>query len=507
MRRWIPAVSNEAGLALPLAFFALVILSTILLAFLSVALMEPQMSQANTESAAALQLANACVDLAYDELAGSQPWGGYLAGATVERPWRDLIAWRTMPGLTSDFGECAAWIRNDIFDPDDRRMTGLERVDPRATRDENATVLLRASGRIHGVSRTLVFVVSAAYLPDPQCALCFTGPRARTDLQWTSHAHEDGWPYNHRTGAPTIGATKYAILAPNDERSRDIIADLIRRYPPEDAVCAYFEVPEPCPGIEGHHAMEVDGLSAVTGRPLVRWSNPGQGSQGVQIWPNIPERLRITPQIIQKFIEDAKVNADVTYEVPRDPRDRRSTLTDVGRICRSDWRSQMCWGTDLRPKIVYLHGRRSDRSDPDAYTLTFDGEFTVYGLVIAEGVNLAFKGDVRAGKHNRLYGLTIVSGENVRVDWLQHTEGLSYGALVINDNGSPEAPNPNFSTAANTHDAPDLVDQLGRAPIVLLQADPEWQFHGTYSSPTALEMTFRMRNLVRTRSYREEIAP
>lgn len=66
---WARRVSNEHGVALPVALFALVSLSGLLLAFLSLATMEPTIAQNQDASTRALHIAEAGLELALSQLA------------------------------------------------------------------------------------------------------------------------------------------------------------------------------------------------------------------------------------------------------------------------------------------------------------------------------------------------------------------------------------------------------------------------------------------------------
>lgn len=76
---------NESAVALPMALFALVILSRLLLAFLTLAAMEPFIARNHDASARALYIAAEGVELASSQLASSS--------------WQPAFSTLSLPGL------------------------------------------------------------------------------------------------------------------------------------------------------------------------------------------------------------------------------------------------------------------------------------------------------------------------------------------------------------------------------------------------------------------------
>ena len=72
MKPWVGPIRNEKGVALPLALFALMMLSGLLLVFLSMAGMEPSIAANLSDATRARYLADGGIEWAFDTL-GSRP--------------------------------------------------------------------------------------------------------------------------------------------------------------------------------------------------------------------------------------------------------------------------------------------------------------------------------------------------------------------------------------------------------------------------------------------------
>ena len=68
MRPWVGPIRNEKGVALPLALFALMMLSGLLLVFLSMAGMEPSIAANLSDATRARYLADGGIEWAFDTL-------------------------------------------------------------------------------------------------------------------------------------------------------------------------------------------------------------------------------------------------------------------------------------------------------------------------------------------------------------------------------------------------------------------------------------------------------
>ena len=163
MRSHIRAVRGEKGVALPLALFALLMLTGLLAAFLTMSGMEPSMAANLNDVVRARYVAEAGVEWAFDQLVLNTNWNGLLAtnGGV-------MASGQTLPGFAPGFGTYAAQIRNDDQNGDPA-LTGLPLdggvVGGNPATDTNGAVILTASGTYQGVTRQIQVVVRRVPIP------------------------------------------------------------------------------------------------------------------------------------------------------------------------------------------------------------------------------------------------------------------------------------------------------------------------------------------------------
>src|SRR3990172_5748852 len=209
MKSWVRTARTERGVALPLALFALVMLSGLLLAFLSMSGMEPQISANLTEVARSRYLAEAGVEWAYDQLATNMNWNAILVGADLNPNTVD--DGRMTPGVlpaplnNAAFGTFTATLRNDSG-AGDAALTGqlacngqgasdCPGANPNTT-DTNGVVILTAAGTYRGVTRQIQVVLRRLNLPPFPGS--YSMPGVQSDL-WFQNANFDidgrDWEY------------------------------------------------------------------------------------------------------------------------------------------------------------------------------------------------------------------------------------------------------------------------------------------------------------------------
>ena len=105
MRKTRALLNNEQGVAIVLAVMVLLVLTGILLAFLSVSALEPQISRNVADTARARYLAEAGVEIGFNLLVNTgdaaQSFTPALAGATGTNPWVTLVNNGTLSGVTT----------------------------------------------------------------------------------------------------------------------------------------------------------------------------------------------------------------------------------------------------------------------------------------------------------------------------------------------------------------------------------------------------------------------
>lgn len=158
-------------MALPLALFALVILSGLLLALLSMTAMEPAISANLTDVARARYLAEAGIEWAFDQLipASGQTngWDHILVRDGGQGVEISQTGGQTLPGLPAGTGTFTVSVRND-HQRTDGQISGW--VDPATNRpapdpggpgsDTNGIILLTATGNVNGAIRQIQVVMS-----------------------------------------------------------------------------------------------------------------------------------------------------------------------------------------------------------------------------------------------------------------------------------------------------------------------------------------------------------
>jgi len=145
---------NDQGVALPLALLVLLTLSALLLAFVSMAGMEPQISRNLNDTTKARYLADTGVEYAYDQLVAL---GSLNAALQTNCPQScgQLANGLSLPGLPATSGTFSVTVRNDN-QPGDNQITGVA-PEPAAnvTTDTNNIVIVVATGTYNNMTRTV----------------------------------------------------------------------------------------------------------------------------------------------------------------------------------------------------------------------------------------------------------------------------------------------------------------------------------------------------------------
>jgi hypothetical protein len=209
MNMWRKTMGDQRGIAAPLAMYTLVLLSVLLLAFVSMAAQEPQVSRNLVDMTQARYVADAGVEWAFDTLVTTPDWSTILqtGGGT-------MVSNQTLPGLTAAFGTYTVVARNDTL-AGDLAITGQPALDPSgsATVDSNGFLILTSTGTVNGVTRQIQVVVRRLQLPPFPGVVNEPGVQADT-YNSTTVFQIDGRDYNRDgTFGPGNGLTnlKYGI--------------------------------------------------------------------------------------------------------------------------------------------------------------------------------------------------------------------------------------------------------------------------------------------------------
>lgn len=211
MKPWTRTVRNERGVALPLALFALVMLTGLLLAFLTMAGMEPEMAANLSDVARARYVADAGIEWAYDQLVTNTGWSNVLLGNDLVTNTADDGVMTPVgipaPLNTPNFGTFTVVVRNDNQNGD-AALTGLAACNaggasdcgpnlPTKTNDNNGAVIVTATGTYRGITRQVQVVLRRVTLPP------FSGsynvPGAQADLSFSNANFTiDGRDYEYK---------------------------------------------------------------------------------------------------------------------------------------------------------------------------------------------------------------------------------------------------------------------------------------------------------------------
>ncbi len=377
-------VSDEKGVALPLALFALVMLSGLLLAFLNMAGMEPMVAANLNDVTRARYVAEAGAEWGFDQLvfAAAQPNGWNTLLSTNGGQMANNMA---LPGLTATSGTFSVRLRNDTL-PNDTQITG-QPVDPGGpTVDSNNIVILISTGTYNGATRQIQQVVSHSDLNLPGglnlpglgtnttfSGNSFTITGNDTNLDDTGGNCPSGWGIG-------VGdsATELLVQASLTQQQKD----------------------------------------NVTGKR----QNPALAGQGDNTIAPDPS---LTPAQIAKFVDTVKRYADISLQASGS---NHLTYQDIGSTCTSNQNDPTCWGTRSNPKIVYVKGTL----DPTQafYALTVSGTSTGAGILIVED------GDVFLAGNFRWEGLIVITGQYVGLRYGGGGNQTVYGGAVVNETAS-----------------------------------------------------------------------
>jgi Tfp pilus assembly protein PilX len=203
MRRPRQTLRNERGIALILAVLVLLCLTGLVVAYLSVSALEPQISANLAAASRARYLAEAGIEQGFNVLVntadGSNSWSGLLATATAGAPWVAVpgLTNASIPGATNG-GTFSVTIRNDNG-ATDTSITGLTAgtnpvMDNSPTADNNRVVIMRATGTFGTMTKTIEVVVRRVALPPFPGAVNIPGRQSDTYVN-TAGIDIDGRDY------------------------------------------------------------------------------------------------------------------------------------------------------------------------------------------------------------------------------------------------------------------------------------------------------------------------
>jgi Tfp pilus assembly protein PilX len=202
MRNWRIRLGNERGVALVLALMMLLALTGLLLAFISVSALEPQISRNLADTARARYLAEAGLEVGFATLVNTgdaaQSFTPAVASGTSGAPWVPLINNGTIANVTTGgaaaeaafAGTYTVIVRNDALTGDSAltgQAAGSNAVPAEtASADTNKIVIMRSTGTFNGATKTIEVVVRRQQLPPFPGAVNLPGLQTDTFINKTS---------------------------------------------------------------------------------------------------------------------------------------------------------------------------------------------------------------------------------------------------------------------------------------------------------------------------------
>jgi Tfp pilus assembly protein PilX len=424
MNRFRAIARDEQGIAVVLGLVALLALTALVLAFLSISSFEPQIAANLTSATQARYLAEAGIEKAFDGLAATTDWSTALTGAAADCS-TGVVAPGTTSGatlstLTSASGTYTVLVRNDCFIGNsstsaDNLITGVAR-DGTGTTDTNNRLILISTGTITAgsstASRTIKVVVKKIQLPTINGALTFPGLNSDVNFSgssFTIRGQDTNTDLTNGTGAPVFGIA----VGTNNNSNLDTVRTALANNQQNDVSGKDASADNGC-------TTSCDPAPANTFTNGVRTTS-GDYAAGLD--------TSLTSSSITDFVNQLKTAADVTVNAPNPNQGTTPgySISNVGDSCSSSLTSSTCWGTDAHPKIVYIKGD-STTSTSTAYTaLDISGSSGGTGILIVENGSIDISGTFE------WHGPIIVTGNNVKVRYHGGGNQRVFGTVVVNE--------------------------------------------------------------------------
>ncbi len=372
---------NPKGAALPLALFALVMLSGLLLAFLTMSGMEPEIAANLNDVVRARYLAEGGIEWAFDQLvtASAQPNGWNTLLTTNNGQMANNMV---LPGLAANFGTFSVTVRNDTL-ATDTQITGVAPDGGGAGTDTNNVVILSSTGTFKGTTRQIQQVLTHITIPVPGGVNL---PGVGTNTKFSGNSFTITGNDTNVDGTPGTCAAGWGIGVAN--AATELLVE---------------------------SSLNPQQKNNVTGKK----QNPLLAGQGDN---TIAPDASMTPAMIAKFVNDIKGSADITLNASASD---KLVYQNLGNTCSTNLNDSNCWGTFAKPKIVYIKGTL----DPAQafYALTVSGTSTGAGILILED------GDASISGNFNWDGLIVITGQYVGLKYGGGGNQTVYGGVVVNE--------------------------------------------------------------------------
>jgi hypothetical protein len=448
MSSWRTLVLNERGVALPLALICLVALTVMVLTFLTLSGVEPQISQNLSDTARARYMAESGIEWAFKQVAAS-PVGvsGNFASSLFAGPdnvqnttddqqptnvtSQNTAAMLTtlgspspLPTKTTAEGTYSVTVRNDNLAGDDK-FNGAGAVDSgNKFTDNNGIVIVTSTGTYRGATRTIQVAIKRVGIPPFPGAVNIPGFQADTFLSSSVNSANanridiDGRDYDRNGTQNAANPTKLGIqVQPGTQTDLGITYEARAEQPFDDANI--------CTGGDCSASTKANNRTARLG--IVKGAHQSSGAYTTGLNTIGPDGS-LTPSIMASFLSQIASNPATqilqsTQACPITMTGSTSTATSTPTLSNTCSMNQTVnLGSVTDPKMVYFRG------DPDTSSqfagLTMREKIQGAGILIVEDGDLQQYGDLRWD------GLVIVTGQYVSAAFRANSDTTIYGALT-----------------------------------------------------------------------------
>jgi hypothetical protein len=438
MRNWRGVLADERGVALVLALMMLLTLTGLLLAFLSVSALEPQISRNLADTARARYLAEAGIEAGFATLVNvgdiQQSFTPAIATATAGAPWVTLIDNGTIANVTAGgaaaeaafAGTYTVIVRNNS-QASDAPLRTPPASDPGVSVDTDKIVIMRSTGSFNGATKTIEVVVRRQTLPPFPGAVNLPGMQADTLINLSSF-DIDGRDYV--CSASCDNASNWSVGAAGNMKWG------IATQPGNQANTSPLKTYEQV--VEGAVSGSSSKQASIKGK---NQTNPtGPYTTGLN---TIAPDSSLNPTALQQYL-DAVSNFPGTT-ILQSTQACPMVLTGTSTPTNTPTLTNGCSGPDgvsqpldlgtrTNPKLVYFRG------DPDPGS-TFPG-LTLHSGIKGAGILIVEDGDFVQRGNFQWDGVVIVTGQYVGAGFMgtpNPSTTTIRGAFVANETVAGEA--------------------------------------------------------------------
>jgi Tfp pilus assembly protein PilX len=431
MRNWRILLGNERGVALMLSLMMLLALTGLLLAFLSVSALEPQISKNVADTARARYLAEAGIEIGFNVLVttGAQTFDPVVTSANASVPWVTLVNNGTLTGVTSGGSSAEAAfagtynviVRND-YQTADRALTGLSTNDTNANSDGNGVVIMRSTGSFNGATKTIEVVVRRGQLPPFPGAVNLPGVQTDTFIN-NGTFDIDGRDYACSSNCDT-GSNWTNLATPTSARPNKY--GITSHSGTQSNINVAYET-----NIENAVSSDPSKTSDIKGR------QQGSGITSYTTGVNtIAADDSLSPANLAAYLDAVKSYAGTTVLQSTQACPMQltgsSTPTNAPTLTNGCGVNQtLDLGTRSAPKLVYFRGD----TDP---TSQFTGLQLNSGIKGA-GILVIEDGDLKNLGNFTWDGVVIITGNYVGAGFMSGSSTTIRGALVANETQTGES--------------------------------------------------------------------